>query len=227
MQRTVCTFKQYYGCHTQKECRLYPICSQLPKKQFIKNNHNFKIYRKINSVPLTESQRKEHQRKYDYYNYLFGNRKEYTNSYYQNNKEIILQKKKIDKPSQKIYEVQKGYCDEDCANCKYQDCILPLWNDTTEYMRLYKKNHKKQISQINKKSYEKNKNKKLAKQKEHRAKPEVKKARAEYDKIYRETHREQERAKQKRYYEKHKDEINAKKRAKRQQEKLAKENNKQ
>ena len=38
MQRTVCTFKQYYGCHTQKECRLYPICSQLPKKQFIKNN---------------------------------------------------------------------------------------------------------------------------------------------------------------------------------------------
>lgn len=227
MERIVCTYPQYYGCHSQKECRLYPICSQLPRRQFILNNYNFKIYRKINSVSLTESQRKEHHRKYDFYNYLWGNRKEYNITYYQNNREIILQKKKMDKPSQKIYKVQKGYCDEDCANCKYEDCILPLWNNTTEYMRLYKKNHKEQISASNKKSYEKNKLKKLAKQKEHRAKPEVKKARAEYDKIYRETHREQERAKYKRYYEKHKDEINARKRAKRQQEKLAKENNKQ
>lgn len=228
-ERLVCTYPQYYGCRVHKQCRLYHICSQLKTKKIAPNGYQyyqFKVYRKFNAIPLSKAERTEHNLKLAYYNYLWGNHKEYAHNYYIEHREEILSSRRKKTYKEKVFKVQEGYCDFDCKHCKYNDCVLPSWNNYNEYMKLYKAQNHTKISLANKQYYEANKEQILAKQKIHRTKPEVKKARAEYDKYYRETHREQCREKTKRYYEKHKDEINAKKREKRLQQKLEKEKNK-
>lgn len=210
-------YTQYCFCTTQKECRLYDICKKMKERPFVPVP--LRRYRYVNAVPLTYNEKREHNRKYHLYNYLFGDSKQKMHNYYIENREKILASKGV-KHSHKIYKVQEGYCNFDCEHCEYEDCILPKWNDTSEYMKLWKKQHKEEIHKQSKVYYEEHKDEISLKRKKHRAKPEVKKARAEYDKKYREQNRDKEIAKQKRYYEKHKDEINAKKREKRKQEKI-------
>lgn len=47
--RPVCIYQQYYCCPSHKDCRLYHLCSQLPKKPFVPNSTTYKVF---NAVPL-------------------------------------------------------------------------------------------------------------------------------------------------------------------------------
>lgn len=238
MERLVCNYKQYYFCGTQKQCPLYDRCSQLPrlpKKELPPTLWGLNsVYRTVYAVPLTDEEKKEHNKKYHYYNYFFGNRKEYASRYYEKNKEIIkknkLKKANSMKPQNSYFKIYDYFCNQDCKNCNYKECRLPEWKNTDEYIKIWKSLNKEKVSEINKKSYYKNRDKKLAKQKEYRKRPEVKQQRYEYDtqyrkthpdkvkekaKKYRSTHKEKIKAYKREYWNLHKDEINAKRREKR------------
>lgn len=221
MERLVCNYKQYYFCGTQKQCPLYDRCSQLPKLPKKKLpptlwGLNY-VYRTVYAVPLTYEEIKEHNKKYQYYNYFFGNKKQYSLEYYKKNKEMIL-KKKLEKsnsikPQNSYFKIYDYFCNQDCKNCNYENCRLPEWKNTDEYIKIWKSLNKEKVSEINRKSYYKNRDKILAKQKEYRQRADVKQKRYEYDVLYRKTHPDIVKNKKKRYIQKHKEEINAKKRA--------------
>lgn len=172
-------------------------------------------------MPLTSKEKTQHSKLYDFYNYLFGDRREYMKEYYQTNREYILSKKRKDDHSQKVYAVQTGYCNLNCENCKFDDCILPEYSNKTEYFRLYKKNHKEQIKQYNQKYYNNHKEEIRRKQIIHRAKPEIIEKRREYNKKYYELHKETEKLRIKKWKEEHRDEINARRREKRRLQRMA------
>lgn len=177
--------------------------------------------------------KKTHKVNYDFYNWLWGNRKEYNKKYIEQNRE------KHNEYAKKYYKTHyaspKGNkkavsvtpkCELKCFECPYEDCILPEnwlkkayqeeWKkNNPTYFEEYRENNRELLREKGRKYYDENREEILARQKVRRAKPEVKAQRAEYDKRYRELHPEKEREKHHRYYEKHKDEINAKKRERR------------
>ena len=94
----------------------------------------------------------------------------------------------------------EGLCDKDCENCKYDDCILPTWNNKQEYDALYYQKNRDARIERSKNWYQDNKQKRL-----------------DYCKKYHQEHREELLAKQKEYRDKNKDILNARRRAKRKQ----------
>ena len=217
-ERLVCTYPQYYGCYKQTQCRLYHICSQMPKTQKAFNGLRYntvKAYRKVRAIPLTEQERLQHRRRYKYYNYLFGDLKEYKTNYRLEHKdEINAKRRKYTIPTaDKQYKMLIDYCNYNCENCEYEDCILPEWSNKLEYARIYKKyyyeHHRDEEIERRKKYYEHHRDEEIERRKK-----------------YYEQHKAELREYAKMYYEKHKDEINAKKREKRLQQKLEKEKNK-
>ena len=206
---TICTFPQYHYCGN-RECSLAHKCSNMP---YLRTNTLCKRHLKVNIKNRSYRDKLEHHRRYEFYNYFFGDSKEKQKRYRAENGER-LKKRKLFNFSEP-YKLQKYFCDLNCDNCVHDDCILPEWNNHKEYTNLWIKANKERFSEINKKSYYKHREERLIKQKEYFSKPDVKQRRYEYDKKYRETHREQEREKYRRYYERHKEEINQKKREKR------------
>lgn len=139
MTKKVCLFPQYKCCG-KTTCQLYPICSALP---YLSDPGYDNRFLRINVQDKSFEETAEHQRKYAFYNRLFGDntkrlryQREYYREYYAEHREEILAKKR--KPtSHHLSVVQQGYCNQDCVNCSYEDCILPEYEDRTEYMKLY------------------------------------------------------------------------------------------
>lgn len=84
------------------------------------------------------SEKKEHQKKYQFYNSLFGDLSEkqkiYSKAYYTSHRKEILREKR--KPADyHLITIQK--CEYDCFSCPYDDCIIPIPKTRQEYMKLY------------------------------------------------------------------------------------------
>lgn len=135
MTKKVCLFPQYKCCG-KSTCRLYSRCSTL---QPLNDPGYDNAFLRINVQPKSFEETAEHQRKYEFYNRLFGdNRKrlEYSRKYYSEHREKILASKR--KPVfYHLSVVQLGYCDLDCANCNFTDCVLPEYETRKEYIALY------------------------------------------------------------------------------------------
>ena len=176
--RPVCLYSQYYCCPSHKDCRLYHLCSQLPKKPFVSNS---RVYRVIRAVPLSKAEISYHKERYKYYNYFFGDLKKKISDYCKKNHEYKMeyQRQYREKNKQNKSEFNSilfdGLCNKNCEDCKYSDCILPTWSNRQEYDALY---------------YLKNK--------------ELKKQRSQQ---YYETHKEHCRQRSREYYLKHRNEI--------------------
>lgn len=82
--RPVCIYQQYYCCPSHKDCRLYHLCSQLPKKPFVPNSTTYKVF---NAVPLDRAEIRKHQEQYRYYNLLWGDLKSKVSDYCKRNHE--------------------------------------------------------------------------------------------------------------------------------------------
>ena len=138
--RPVCIYQQYYCCPSHKDCRLYHLCSQLPKKPFVPNSTTYKVF---NAVPLDRAEIRKHQEQYKYYNLLWGDLKSKVSDYCKRNHEhkMEYQRQYRAKKNPNKYNFDsvlfEGLCDKDCENCKYDDCILPTWNNKQEYDALY------------------------------------------------------------------------------------------
>ena len=115
-------------------------------------------------------------------------------------------------------------CQMNCENCKYEDCILPEdwrkkanqanWQkNNPDYFANYRAENQQLLREKGKAYYAQHKEERLARQKEHRSKPEVKAQRAAYDKKYRKAHPDTEREKRRRYRERHPEKIRERKRA--------------
>lgn len=205
--RPVCIYTQYYCCPSHKDCRLYHICSQLPKKPFVPNvPTSLKTYRVIRAVPLNRAEIRKHQEQYKYYNYIWGDLKDKVSDYCKRNHEhkIEYQRQYRAKKNPNKYKFDsilfEGLCDKDCFNCKYEDCILSTWQSKKEYDALY---------------YQKNRDIKIKRSKEWYQ--NNKERRLEYNKKYYSEHREERLAKQRAYWNENKDELNARRRVKRNQ----------
>ena len=201
-KRPVCIYTQYYCCPSHKDCRLYHLCSQLPKKPFVPNS---RVYRVIRPVPLNRAEVRYHQERYRYYNCLWGDLKSKVSDYCKRNHEYRMeyqrQYRQKKNPKTEFNGILfEGLCDKNCAECKYDDCILPTWDNKQEYDVLY---------------YQKNKDVKIARSKAYYE--AHKEERREYNKKYNQEHREERLIKKREYWHKNKDELNAKRRTKRQQ----------
>lgn len=199
--RPVCIYPQYYCCPSHKDCRLYHICSQLPKKPFVAKSTVYKVF---NAVPLDRAEIRKHQEQYRYYNYIWGDLKGKVSDYCKRNHEYRMeyqrQYRAKKNPNKYSFDsvLSEGLCDKDCTNCKYEDCILPTWESKKEYDALYyQKNRDIRIKRSNK-WYQNNKKHCL-----------------EYAKKYHNEHREEILAKRRKYWNENKDELNARRRAKR------------
>lgn len=84
-------------------------------------------------------------------------------------------------------------CKFDCVNCPHKDCVVPenwykqiygqkYYAEHPDYFQTYRETHKAERANYNKMWYRKNRDSKLARQREHRSNPSVKKERAVYDK---------------------------------------------
>lgn len=201
--RPVCIYQQYYCCPSHKDCRLYHLCSQLPKKPFVPNSTVYKVF---NAVPLDRAEIRKHQELYRYYNLLWGDLKSKVSDYCKRNHEhkMEYQRQYRAKKNPNRYNFNsilfEGLCDKDCENCKYDDCILPTWNNKQEYDALYYQKNRDAKIERSKNWYQDNKQKRL-----------------DYCKKYHKEHREEILSKQKKYRDKNKDALNARRRAKRKQ----------
>ncbi|MDE5977444.1 MAG: hypothetical protein K2G70_03110 [Turicibacter sp.] len=198
--RPVCIYPQYFCCPSHKDCRLYHLCSQLPKKPFVPDS---RVYRVIRPVPLNRAEVRYHQEQYRYYNYLWGELKRKRSDYCKRNHEYKMeyqrQYRQKTKPKTEFDSILfEGLCDKNCAECKYDDCILPTWNNKKEYDALYYKKNSAIRKKRSKVYYENNKQKC-----------------SDYAKKYRQEHREEILNKRREYWHKNKDELNARRRAKR------------
>ena len=206
--RPVCIYPQYYCCSSHKDCRLYHICSQLPKKSIPAIKYYRKAYRVIRPVPLDKAEKRKRQWQYTYYNRLWGDLKKKECDYFQKNREYKLeyqrQYREKKNPNKHNYDsvLFEGLCDKNCENCKYDDCILPTWSNKKEYLALYRQKNIDKSKKYFREYYQKNK-----------------KARLEYQKKYNKEHREELLAKQKEYRDKNKDILKARRQAKKNQQK--------
>lgn len=203
--RPVCIYQQYYCCPSHKDCRLYHICSQLPKKPFVPNSTVYKVF---NAVPLDRAEIRKHQEQYKFYNYLWGDLKSKISDYCKRTHEhqMEYQRRYREKKNPNKYNFDSvlfdGVCNKDCENCKYADCILPTWNNKREYDALYYQKNRDTKIKRSKNWYQDNKQKRL-----------------DYCKKYYQEHREELLAKQKEYRDKNKDILKARRQAKKNQQK--------
>lgn len=212
IDRPICLYEQYHCCPSHTDCRLYHICSQLPKKPFVPNSNRYRFKR---SQFLSRAEILEHQKLYKFYNSLWGDHKEKVREYLKKNHERRMeyqrQYRAKKNPSKEFSSVLfDGVCDRNCESCIYDDCILPTWGNKKEYDALY---------------YQKNREVKVQRSREWYL--SHKDERKEYDREYREKHKKEISAKKKeyqaknrkhikaqkhKYYEEHKEEILAKQR---------------
>lgn len=220
--KTICTYKQYECCGNSA-CALFNTCSVMP----ITSKSGIKRYglKKCLSVPKRSEKEKEtHKKLYYFYNRFFGDAVEkrcaYNKKYYREHREEILRKKRRE-PLYKLLCVQKGYCDENCFQCKFDDCIIPEIKNKKQYNKLYyqmnhdklieqkaayREAHRAELNQKSKEYYKKNKEARKKRNAEYRKthKEERKEydalrnqdseyleKRKEYDRKYRERHREE------------------------------------
>ncbi len=159
--RFVCQYPQgkycgNYTCRLSEKCSVFPIIKKSFRIQMKYGKRN-----KINCISKSDSEKKQHAQLYEFYNRLFGNLRDkkiqYSKKYYQKNREKILRNKKRQSQYQ-LSIVQKQFCNGDCYNCLYEDCIIPIWNNNTEYHKLYYEVFKEKLNK-----------QKAEYQKEHRA----------------------------------------------------------
>ena len=139
MDLPICTYEQYHCCPSHTECRLYHICSQLPKSPYVPNS---KRYRYKRSAPLSRAEIQYHQELYRFYNNLWGNLKDKTREYCKKNHEHRMEyqrqyRAKNNPPKSFTSILYEGICNQDCENCIYEECILPTWENKQEYDALY------------------------------------------------------------------------------------------
>lgn len=148
MTKKRCYFFQYKCCGNTA-CLLYDTCSKLPRVNVNTAIRKRSRYEMIE--PKSYREKQEHQKLYELYNKLFGDltekKKAYQKKCYAEHRDQILRKKR--KPvDHKLLCVQQGYCDEDCENCKYEDCIIPIVKDRSHYYQLYSEsNHERLLQQ--------------------------------------------------------------------------------
>lgn len=177
IERPVCIYPQYYCCPGNKNCRLYHICSQLPKKNkkpFVPDvPTTLKAYRVIRPVPLDKAEWRKRHYQYSFYNRLWGDLKKYERDYFEKNHEYKMeyqrQYREKKNPNKYNYDsvLYEGLCDKDCENCKYEDCILPIWSNTKEYQALYRQKNRDKQKRYDKEYYQKNKKARLEYQKKY------------------------------------------------------------
>lgn len=141
IDRPICLYEQYHCCPSHTDCRLYHICSQLPKKPFVPNSNR---YRFKHSQSLSHTEILEHQKLYVFYNSLWGDHKEKVREYLKKNHERRMEyqrqyRAKKNPPKEFSSVLFDGVCDRNCESCIYDDCILPTWENKKEYDALYYK----------------------------------------------------------------------------------------
>lgn len=196
IDRPICLYEQYHCCPSHTDCRLYHICSQLPKKPFVPNSNRYRFKR---SQPLDNTERLEHQKLYDFYNSLWGDRKQKAREYIKKNHEQKMEyqrqyRAKKNPPKEFSSVLFDGVCDQNCESCIYDDCILPTWESKKEYDALY---------------YQKNREVKIQRSREWYL--SHKNERKEWDREYQKKHKEEISAKKKEYQQKNKKRIKARK----------------
>ena len=140
-KRFVCGYPQGKYCGNSN-CSLSHICCRFPVfKVSFRHQMKFGKHNKINGIRKTEAEKKEHQNLYCFYNCLFGDLRDkkiaYARNHYQINRERILRDKRRN-VSHHLFVVQKQFCNGECENCIYDDCIIPMWNNRNEYSHLYR-----------------------------------------------------------------------------------------
>ncbi len=263
----VCHIPLYECCTRRINCRLYPICAQIQKQTICKRDCPTCDYdgcslpadlRRSNPVYIVNliqsdrlpldldgqrdreqlAHRTQHKKLYEYYNDLFGNRRDRRNrqcrARYWRDPDYYRQlaresyRRRYDPRPKKLDQRFQPECQFHCDDCPYPDCILPTdWrrrayaedfiNRNPDYFRQYRLEHREELKAYNQQYYADHKEKRWEYQRAHRQKPEVKAQRAAYDKAYRQTAAGKESARRRRakYYAAHKDQINAKRREKR------------
>lgn len=168
--RFVCQISIYhfcgdYSCRLSKYCRAYPL------------EHRKKHY---NPVKKTRLEAEEHSKNYVKYNLLFGDLKQkqrlYNSFYYQSHKTTPL-------PLVVTRDLYYLHCNQDCFNCSFTDCTLPIPYFQKNYYKLwYRRNrqsqldkkaqyrdlHREELNEKAKEYYSQNRDTILAKQKQYR-----------------------------------------------------------
>lgn len=227
-----CPSCMYSGCSlSEEDRRTHPVY-----RDGIIQGNRVDVHLEIRKMAEQFAHRRNHARLYSYYNTIFGDYRQKRNAaqrrrYWENPEKARAAARKSYRKCYKPHPVNRNsqylpQCKFDCVNCPHKDCVVPenwykqiygqkYYAEHPDYFQTYRETHKAERANYNKMWYRKNRDSKLARQREHRSDPSVKKERAVYDKKWRKEHPELERAKRKRYYEKHREEINARKREKR------------
>lgn len=137
--KTVCIYPQYQCCGN-KRCPLFVRCQKSPITA--RKGFTFGFFKaRVSAQPKSAQEKKEHQKKYMFYNRLFGDtiekRAAYNRKYYAAHREQILLS--LRKPeSYRLTKVQQAFCTgANCEHCPYPDCIVPEYESRKEYMDLY------------------------------------------------------------------------------------------
>lgn len=208
----ICLYEQYHCCPSHTDCRLYHICSQLPKKPFTPNSRRYRFKR---PVPLSSAEIQHHNELYRFYNKLWGDLKKRTSEYCKKNHERRMEyqrqyRARKNPPKEFSSVLYDEVCDRDCENCAFDDCMLPIWKNKQEYDALYYQKNREIIIQRSREWYLSHKNEVKAIQRkyveEHKEKISAQK------KKYWAENREQLCAQKRKYYEEHKEEILAQQR---------------
>lgn len=228
---TVCTYKQYECCG-KTNCPLFERCSVLP----ITTRTGIKYFgvKTLFSNPFnsTEKEKKRHKHLYAYYNRLFGDLRkkniERNRRYYKEHKEEWKRDREYKKEHDtRLLCVQKGFCNEDCEHCIYDDCIVPEIISKSHYHKLYRaqnrehllkqesqyrEHHRQELREKAKQYYAENQEKCKARMAAYRQ--AHKEERREYDKKRRQNpaYKEKQRQRAAKYREEHREEIRARNR---------------
>ena len=211
IDRPICLYEQYHCCPSHTDCRLYHICSQLPKKPFVPNSNRYRFKR---SQPLDNTERLEHQKLYDFYNSLWGDRKQKAREYNKKNQKYRTERQrqyraKKNPPKEFSSVLFDGVCDRNCEFCIYDDCILPTWENQKEYDALYYQKNREARIQRSREWYLSHKDERKEYDREYKKKH--KEEISARKKEYAEKNRERIKAQRRQYYEEHKEEISARK----------------
>lgn len=146
MTKTICRYPQYQCCG-DAHCPLFRSCSKNPITARKGMNYGFESAR--TAERRTEQEKELHRRRYNYYNRFFGDlrekRRAYHKKWYQENRNQILRSRR--KPvSHSLTKLQRAVCSgENCDDCPYDDCIIPIPEDRSQYYFLYYSVFRKQI----------------------------------------------------------------------------------
>lgn len=129
---TICTFPQYHYCGNSN-CKLADKCSDLP---YLQNNTLCKQHLKVNIKNKSYTEIKRHQALYQFYNRFFGDLREKQKIYHKLNYHKRIPKRN-EPDRRRLTKLLQNFCDGNCESCKYDDCILPEYENHSEYYKLY------------------------------------------------------------------------------------------